>query len=120
MNDAGLVTFAEHDRIAADPRTLRMLREVVHHSRERAGQIEIVAVEKGEDVSGRAFESFIDRVDLSAILFADPVGEAIFVLANDRDAFVSAAAVDDDVLERFVALLQDGKDRLFEKPALVV
>src|SRR5688500_11243632 len=119
-DDSRFVTFTKHNRVAADPLAFRMLGEVVHYGRKRSGKIEIVAVEKGEDVASCSFESFINRMDLAAILFAYPVGETIFVLLDDRDAFVSAAAVDHDVLERFVTLFQDGKDRLFEKSALVV
>ena len=96
-----------------------ILIEVTHHGVERARQVNIVAVDESENVSSRFFESLVDRMHLPAIFFTHPVSKTVFVATNNRNAFVSAAAVDHDVLERLVSLLEHGQDRLFQETALV-
>ena len=99
--------------------TLGMLFEVAHDRVERSRQVNVIAVEERADIAGGFRESLVDCVDLAAVFFALPVSKTILVTTNHFDAFVSAATVDDHVLERFVSLVQHGQYRLFEKPALV-
>src|SRR5215218_9195278 len=119
MNQSRLMAFTEHDRVATHPLALGVIGEVIHHRVEGSGQLYVVAVDERENVAGGSLKALVDRVYLAAILFTFPIGEFVFVAANDRNAFVGAAAVDDDVLERLITLIQDGEDRLFQEPALV-
>ncbi len=100
--------LAEHDRVAANPLAFGILIEVTHRGVEHPGQVNIVAVDECEDIPGRFLETLVDRMNLPAIFFTHPVRKLVFIPANDRDAFVSAATVDHDVLERLVALLEHG------------
>ena len=84
-----------------------------HHCVESAGQVNVVTVDKGDNVASRAFEALVDCVYLAAIFFAFPVGQFVFVAADDGNAFIGAATVDDDVLERLITLIQNRQDRLF-------
>src|SRR6266581_3333081 len=111
--------FTKHDRVATNPLTVRMSFEMIGDGRQRAGQIEIVAVEKTKDVARGALETFVDGLHLPAIFLADPIAQMLFVLTNHVDAFVVAAAVDDDVLKRFVSLIEHRQDRFFEKSSLI-
>src|ERR1043165_2265711 len=119
VNQARLMTLAKHDRVAANPLGLRMLGEVTHDGVESAWEVNVVAVDESDNVAGGTCESLVDRVHLSTIFFAFPVGELVFVAADDRNTLVSAGTVDDDVLERLVTLIQHREDRLFQEPSLV-
>src|SRR5262245_37259570 len=52
-------------------------------------------------------------------MFAHPRTQPWLVFANDLDAVVGAAAVDDDVFQVGIALQQDGSNRLLEECGLV-
>ena len=56
---------------------------------------------------------------LAALRFAHPVCQLLFVLSDNLNAVIRAAAVDDDVLKIRVTLLQDGEDGLFKELPLV-
>jgi len=114
-----LVAIAEHDRVAANPFALRILSEVIYNGVECAGKINVVAVDERNDVSRRFRESLVDCVDLPAIFFSFSMRQSMLVFPNDRNAFICAAAVDNDVFERLVALIENGQDRLFQEAALV-
>jgi hypothetical protein len=64
-------------------------------------------------------EAFVDRVRLSAVGLAHPPGEAILVAADHLDAPVRGTAVDHDVLDRLVVLLQYRPHRLLQELALI-
>src|ERR1700741_713829 len=119
MDQSRVVTFAKHDRVAANPFGLGIVGKVTHHCVECAGQINIVAVDERENVARGFFETFVDRVYLPAIFFTYPVSQLVLVAANDRDTLISASSVDDDVLERLITLIQYRQDRLFQEMALV-
>ena len=65
-------------------------------------------------------EALVEGVGLAAVLFADPEGEVLFVALDDVDGAVGAATVDDDVLEFWVVLGEDGVDGLLQEGGLVV
>src|SRR6185369_3598503 len=119
MNDARLVADAEHHCIAANPFGLWMTVEVIDGGIEGAGEINIVAVEETKDVACRTLKTFVDGVHLASILFADPVSKVLLVAFDYIDTFIRAAAVDDDVLQRFVSLIQYRLNRLFKKTSLI-
>src|SRR5580765_772830 len=57
---------------------------------------------------------------LAAILFADPIGQMLFIATNDLDALISAATVDNNVFEIRILLIEDRPNRLFEKLFLII
>src|SRR5437667_11877793 len=120
LNQLVIESVAEHDRVAANPFAFRVILKVLRHRRERAGQIEIVAVYETENLAGCFLDPFIDCLHLAAILFADPVGQVLFITTNDLDALISAATVDDYVFEIRILLIEDRQNRLFEKLFLII
>lgn len=56
---------------------------------------------------------------LTAVLFAHPVRQLLFILPDDLDAVVSASAVDDDLFQVWIVLLQNGANGLFQVFSLV-
>src|ERR1044071_83997 len=114
MDHLRFVAFAEHERVAANPLALWIVIKEIDHCVECARQIYVVAVDERENVARSAFETFIDRVHLATIFFTHPVSELVFVTANDGNTLVGAAAIDDDVLERFMPLVQYRQSRLFQ------
>src|ERR1700694_1218046 len=99
------VTLTEHYRIAANPFSFRIGIKVFRHRGERPRQIDVVTVNESEDVPGAFLDTFIYRVDLSAVLFAGPIGQAIFIPSNYLDGFIRTAPVDNDVLEIRILLV---------------
>src|SRR5712671_1598905 len=89
------------------------------HRAERPRKIEIVAVQERENVSRGSREPLVDRVGLAAVFFGHPVGEVLFMPADDVDALVRAAAVDDDVLDLRAFLAEHRSDGLFEESPLI-
>src|SRR4029079_8545768 len=117
MDQSRVVTFAEHDRVAANPFAFGIVGKVTHHCVECAGQINIVAVDERENVARGFFETFVDRVYLSTIFFTYPISQLVLVAANDRNTLISAAAIDDDVFEWLITLIQYRQDGLFQEMA---
>ena len=68
------------------------------------GEIHVIAIKPRENVAGASRKPFVDSMRLPVILFADPVRNPRFVLADDIDALVRTPAIDDDVLEIRIAL----------------
>ena len=87
--------------------------------RQRSRQKIIVAVQPAKHIAGGLRQSFVDRMTLTAIFFAAPTGQPRFVSANDRDAFVRAAAIHNDVFQLRVVLQQDRTNRLLQKACLI-
>ena len=67
-------------------------------TRERIRQIIIIAVNPRNNLAGRPRKTLVDRVRLPAIRFADPVRQPFFVLANDLDRAIRAAAIHHNIL----------------------
>src|SRR6202008_2893586 len=88
MDHTRLVALAKHERVAADPVAAGIVCKVTHDGIECAGKVNIVAIDKSENVSGGPFETFVDRVHLAAILFTHPVRQLVFVAPNDGDTVV--------------------------------
>ena len=76
------------------------------HEIERAGKVEVVAVEPTHDITGGSTKSLVNRVCLAGVRFGHPVVEASFVVLDDRGAFIGAASVDDEVFEIRIVLKQ--------------
>src|SRR5688572_29786751 len=67
VDDFSFVARAEHDGVAADPVTFRMLLEVVHHCVESARKINVVTINESANVAGRLSEPFVYGMDLAAV-----------------------------------------------------
>src|SRR5258708_2766458 len=93
--------------------------KVIGHHRERARQIEVIAVNKAEDVAGRLRDTLVNCMDLTPIFLADPERESIFIATNDLEGFIGATTVDNDVLEIGIILIENRQNRLFQEAALI-
>ena len=87
---------------------------------ERSRKIEIVAVEPTDNLASRHTKALVDRIRLPVVGFRNPVCEVSFVALDDRDAFVGAASIDNDVLEISIVLEQHRAERAFNVCPLVV
>jgi len=65
-------------------------------------------------------KSFVNRVALPTIFFADPVRKIFFVPLDNIDATVGASTVDDDVFEVRIVLFQDRYNGFLEKLRMVI
>src|ERR1051325_5467405 len=109
----------KHDRVATHPFGICVILEMLCDRGERSRQIEIVAVNKREDLAGGSLDAFVDGVHLTAIFFAHPESQSIFVSTNDRNRFIRTTAVDDDVFEVWIILIQDGSNSFLQVNALI-
>src|ERR1051325_11550377 len=109
----------KHDRVATHPFGICVILEMLCDGGERSRQIEIVAVDKPEDVARRSLDAFVDGVHLTAIFLAYPVSQSIFVSTNDVKCFIGAAAVDNDIFKVWIVLIENGQNRLFQEAALI-
>jgi len=65
-------------------------------------------------------KSFIDGVALTTVLLAHPVFQILLIFLDDVETIVHAPAVDHDILDIRILLLEDREDGLFEIRTLVV
>src|SRR5262249_28280402 len=93
---------------------IRVATEMLRHFRQRTWKIVIVTVQIGDDVACRPLYALVDRVSLTAVLFAHPISNPILEFPNDFDAVIRASAVDDDVFEVRVALVKYRRNRLLQ------
>src|SRR5258707_6240850 len=96
-----------------------MIAKVLRRRRERSRQIQIVAIQKTENITRRLRNPFVDCMDLATIFFAHPVGQMLFIALDDFDSFIRAATVDDDVFEIRILLIEYRQNRLFNKLSLI-
>ena len=97
----------------------RILHPCLGHPVEGSRQIEVVAVQIGPEIAGGPRHPLVDRVALAPVLATFPVGEPVGVPPDDLDRAVRRAAIDDDVFEVRIALVEDRADRRLEEPGLV-
>src|SRR4051794_25180881 len=74
------------DRAAADHTGVIVSQESLYRCCHSARRIEVIGVEIGHDVTGRALPPFVDCVSLPSIRLAHPVGQLVLVLLDDADA----------------------------------
>src|SRR5829696_6762964 len=86
---------------------------------ERPGQVMIIAVDVGHPLARRAPQTLVERMGLPAVRLRDPPGQPIRVPLYDRDRAVGRAAVDDDVLEVLIPLVEHRTDGPLDEPAVV-
>jgi hypothetical protein len=94
--------------------------EAVGDAGKGAIEIVIVTVQIGEDVARRPLQAFVNRVHLPAVVFAYPVGKTVLIFADNINATVRAAAIDDDILKVSVTLSNDRANRLLNIGSLVI
>src|SRR5581483_10867081 len=82
----------------------------LHRGRYRAGKVEVVGVEPTEDRAVRHAKALVDGGRLSRVGLRHPA--EMSVRAEDLDRLVSRPAVDDDVLDSRVVLLEDARNGL--------
>src|SRR5215813_12278707 len=91
----------------------------IDNSFKSAIQVIVVAVYVPDDVASCELQTFIDRVRLATILFADPIGQMGFVLPNEINSPIRASTVDNDVFQIRISLAEHRGDRLLDKPRLI-
>src|SRR5262249_22441378 len=77
------------------------------HKFKRTRKIVIIRVDVSADFTGRPGKAFVEGVSLSAIGLAAPVSEPMLIAADDVDCPITRAAIDDDVVEIWITLVQD-------------
>jgi hypothetical protein len=75
--------------------------------RQRAGVEEVVAVDVAVHVARGPREPLVDGVALPGVFLTHPPREPVGVALDDVHAVVGAAAVDDEVFQVRVALVED-------------
>jgi FkbM family methyltransferase len=93
--------------------------QAVRRGRDRTGQVEVITVDVRDDVAGRPVEPLVDRMRLSVVRLADPACDPIVVTAQDVDRAVVRAAVDDEILEVGISLLEHRANRALQILGLV-
>src|SRR5215470_5507268 len=114
------MSVAEHKRVTAYPTASRMFCKMRGHGGECAGQVNIITINEGDNIPGHLLQSFVDGVHLAAVFFAHPVGKPPFVTTKDGHSLVCASAIENDVFEVRIALIQDRENRFFYESALVI
>ena len=103
-------------QIGIDP-VDRRIAQYPRRGMEGPAEIEIIAVQPGDDIPGRHPEPFVQRMALSMIRFRHPPDMRIFFQHLER--IVPGTIVDDDVLEIRIVLDQDAANGVLNKAALV-
>src|SRR5581483_7700623 len=107
--------------IAVDEAAIGIRREMPCCRREGAGIVDVVGALDADELAPGHRKAFVHRVRRAAILLRDPaqLGRGREGL-QDLDRLVLGSAVDDDDLERPMALREDRLQRLAQIPPLVV
>src|SRR6516225_146140 len=92
---------------------------MVGYSIQGTFQVVIVAVEVRDDITSGSPETLVDGVRLAAIFLAYPVGQPALVFPNNFDTPICAAAVDDDVFQIRIILIENRVYRLLDEGSLV-
>ena len=108
------------ERVPVDEPEVVVALELLDHPRHGARKQRVVGVEVAHVGAARAREAAVQRRDLARVLLPDRCAEPVLVAANDLDAPVRRAVVDDDVLDRLVVLLEHRADRVLQVRGLVV
>src|SRR6185437_7038683 len=82
-------------------------------------QVIVVAIQVSDDVSSCELQTLVDRVRLTTILFANPIGQTAFVLPNDINGPIRTSTIDDDVFQVWISLVEHRGDRLLDKLRLI-
>ncbi len=65
-------------------------------------------------------KALVDGMRLASIGLTDPIRQPVFILTDDVHAAVIGAAVNDDILNVGVVLVQDRQDGLLQELGLIV
>ena len=83
------------------------------------GIVCIIRIEPREDVAVGVRKSFVDRIGLTLIRFADPGGNLPLIFFDDVHAAVGGATVNDDIFDVRVILFEHRADRRLKIGRLV-
>ena len=108
-----------HEQVAADDRRPAARRRRAQFA-QRAREVQVVRVLPAHVFAGGALEALVDGMRLAPVRLAFPMGQVAFVFADDVHAAVGGAAVDDDVLQPRIPLIQHGQDGSLQEAGLVV
>src|SRR5205823_3987717 len=86
---------------------------------QRTGEEEVIRIEPAENLAGSHLKSGGKGIRLSFVLSAVPIGQLRLMAADDVDRAVDAAAVEDEVLEIGIALVENAAQRGLDEFALI-
>jgi len=90
-----------------------------HRSAYSAGQQQVIGVEPGQNFATGVCKTLVDSVRLALVGLGLPVRQTVSIFFDNLQAAIARAAVDDDVLQVWVILLQHRAQRLLEESRLV-
>src|SRR5207253_86789 len=92
-----------------------ILGEVFGYNGNSASFVDVIRVQPTKEISTSFGKSLIDSLRLTLICFTDPIGNPLFVLAQDCYSLVCATSIDHDVFEIRISLQQNRTDRFLDK-----
>src|SRR5687767_13684135 len=96
-----------------------MLVESPYRGLDCAGQIIIIRIQPGHDLTLRTRHPFVDRLGLTGLLFRGPICQARRVFLDDLRTATRGSAVDDDIFDARISLIEYGSQGLFEIGSLI-
>jgi hypothetical protein len=105
LGDVVAVGVDEH-RVAVDGRDVGVAPEELDGSGDGVGGVGVVGVKPAEDRALGAVKSFVQRVTLPVVAFADPL-EAVAEAFELRDRVVGGTPVHDEVFDIAIILRED-------------
>ncbi|MCU0488249.1 MAG: hypothetical protein MUE67_04760 [Anaerolineales bacterium] len=87
---------------------------------DRAGEIDVIGVQPGDDLAGGSPEALINCLSLTPVWFRDPPGQAVGVPLDDCRAFIGGGAIHNAIFQLDAILLKDRLDGLFQEGGLII
>ena len=88
-----------------------MPRERLRHQFQRARQITVAGIDHADHIAGRPGDSLVHRVVQAPVRFADELRDPVPEGTDHVDGAVGGGAVDHDIFQLRVILVQHGADR---------
>ena len=104
---------------AGDPHHIGLGVEDFGDGAEGPGTIFVVAVEPGHDFAAGFGKALVQRIAMAGVGLADKMVQPVFVFLDDLHRAVGAAAIDHDIFEMRIILIQHRAQRVFDKSRLV-
>ena len=119
LSDAGRQAVDVEDLAGcADPRDI-VGSERLCNPNKRVWQMEVVAVQNAYNFAGAMAKALVDAVSLSGVGFAHPITQPIGIALDDAHALIGAAAIDHDVFEVRVALIEHRPQCFLQETTIV-
>src|SRR5688572_1835391 len=113
---AAIVPEAMHSGYPID---VRMLIEDLGNGLERPGQVFVVAVQPRHDFAARLAKALVQCVTVPGVALADVIVQPVPVFLDDVLGPVAAAAIDNNIFEVLVVLVENRPKRFFDESCLV-